>query len=196
MRKATLIAALLLSTTAFDVAGQQISDFDRDRLARLDEARAKAMDEAAEAGIAERAAIDSVMEAESGPISEQELMGAWRCRIMKVGGYAPAKLYDWYHCRISETDSGHLFFEKIDGGQLIAGTLDPIGDNSYVLLGAMSVKGAPRAVYSGGPGAGAGAPTAISDQVGLVSMIGPDRARIEFPYPAIESTFDIIEMQR
>jgi hypothetical protein len=49
MRKATIVAALLLSSVAFDVAGEEISDFDMARLARLDEARAQAMDEAAEA---------------------------------------------------------------------------------------------------------------------------------------------------
>jgi hypothetical protein len=198
MRTATVIAALLLSTVAFDVAGEEmISDFDRARLARLDEARAQAMDEAAEAAIAERAAIDSVMEPEAGPVSEQAVMGDWRCRIMKVGGYAPAKVYDWYHCRISEGENGSLLFEKLDGGQLINGVLDPYSETSLVFVGAMSVKGEPRNRYSGSTArAGAGALTSQTDQVGVFSMIGEDRARIELPFPAIESTFDIIELQR
>jgi hypothetical protein len=197
MRKASLVAALLLSSVAFDVAGEEISDFDLSRLARLDEARAQAMDEASEATIEERAAIDSVMEPEAAPISGQDLMGDWRCRIMKVGGYAPAKVYDWYRCRISESESGSLLFEKLDGGQLINGALDPMNENSLVFVGAMSVKGEPRNRYSGSTArAGAGAPTSQTDQVGVFSMIGQDRARIELPFPAIESTFDIIELQR
>jgi hypothetical protein len=138
------------------------------------------------------------MAPEAGPISEQALMGEWRCRIMKVGGYAPAKVYDWYHCRISESETGSLLFEKLDGGQLINGALDPMGENSLVFVGAMSVKGEPRNRYSGRPAAraAAGAPTSQTDQVGVFSMIGEERARIEFPFPALESTFDIIELQR
>jgi hypothetical protein len=194
MRFATIAAALLLATTAFDVSSQEMSSFDRERLARFEQAKAAAMDQASEATMEERAAIDSVMMPSAGPVSEQALMGEWRCRIMKVGGLAPAKVYDWFACRISETGTG-LYFEKLGGSQRIAGGLGRYSEEAYLLLGATSVADEPQPTYSGHrPGAGAAASS--RDQIGVLSMIGEDRARIEFPYPAIESTFDIIEMQR
>lgn len=51
------------------------------------------------------------------------------------------------------------------------------------------------AQYSGGRDF-IGAPTTVSDAVGLLSSIGPNTARIEFPYPAQELSFDVIELRR
>jgi hypothetical protein len=63
-----------------------------------------------------------------------------------------------------------------------------------VLLGAASVKGEPPHRYSGnGATAGAG----HARRRGRRSRRhGPGLARIEFPYPVQESTFDVIELKR
>jgi hypothetical protein len=194
MRKSYVLAALLLATTAFDVKAQEISAGDRDRLERLEEAKARALDEASDAPVELRAAVDSVLAPEPSPISEPDLLGNWRCRIIKMGGLAPAVIYDWFTCRISDSRDG-LFFEKLRGSQRISGYLDRFEDG-YVLLGALSVGDERQNRYSGGREGGAGSRISTNDQVGVLSGIGPDRARIEFPYPHLESTFDVIELRR
>ena len=64
-----------------------------------------------------------------------------------------------------------------------------------MLLGALSVTGEPAHRYSG-PNAAAGAQATPDDAIGLLSGIGAGHARIEFPYPVQESTFDVIELKR
>ena len=77
----------------------------------------------------------------------------------------------------------------------MAGYLEDYGDGRMILLGAMSVKKDPPRPYSGAnPGVGV-APSS-SDIVGLVSSLVRGHARIEFPYPLIESDFDVVELRR
>ena len=64
-----------------------------------------------------------------------------------------------------------------------------------VLLGANTVKGEPERHYSGN-GASVGASATPDDAVGVMTSIGPGHARVEFPYPVQESTFDVIELKR
>jgi hypothetical protein len=59
----------------------------------------------------------------------------------------------------------------------------------------MTVRDEKQHPYSGG-GTGFGAIATPNDYVGVVSSIGSNRARIEFPYPVIESVFDVIELRR
>ena len=194
MRKAHLAAALLLSTLAFDVKAQApISTYDIDRLERLPEARAQALDELQEAPVNDRAAVEDVLRPEPRAITARDLDGDWRCRIMKVGGMAPARVYPWFSCRVSQRDDG-LYFEKRTGSERLGGYIEE-GPNGLVLLAARGTAERP-AVYSGGREGGAGARASSNDQVGLISSLGVDWARIELPYPLIESTFDIIELRR
>ena len=172
----------------------QISTIDRDRIARLEEAKSRALGESLDAPVEIRAAIDSVLSPEPRPISEPELTGDWQCRFIKLGGLAEAVMYDWFECRVRDTADG-LYFEKLRGSQRISGYLDPYRDG-YVLIGALSVGDAPQNRYSGGREGGAGNRFSTNDQVGILSSIGIDRARIEFPYPHLESTFDVLEMRR
>jgi hypothetical protein len=195
MRKAHLAAAFLLTLTAFDVKAQQpLSDYDRGRLDRLAEARNTALGEAMDASVADRAAIDEALRPAARAISARELTGNWRCRVMKIGGLAPARVYPFYACRVRQMPDG-LYFEKYTGSLKIAGYVEE-GPQGMVLLGAHSVRMAPYAQYSGGNRGGAGSITSSGDEVGIISSIGPGRARIELPYPLIESTFDVIELRR
>ena len=195
MRKAHIAAALLLSTLAFDVKAQQpISPFDIDRLERLPEAKAKALEELQDAAINDRAAVEDVLRPEARAITARDLGGDWRCRIMKVGGLAPAKVYPWFSCRVSQREDG-LFFEKRNGSERLSGYIEE-GPNGLILLGALSVRDEAPNLYSGGREGGAGARSSSNDQVGLISSLGDGRARIEFPYPLIESTYDIIELRK
>jgi len=140
------------------------------------------------------AVIHAVLDPASQPISGGEARGAWRCRTIKLGGMTPSVVYSWFACRISDR-GGHLFFEKISGSQRVSGWLYPDQSGGLVLLGANTVNGEPQRHYSGS-GASAGAGATPDDAVGVLTAIGAGHARVEFPYPVQESTFDVIELKR
>jgi len=187
------VAALMMLSSAAQAGWQEdATPFDQNRLAKLDEARAKGLAEA-QAG-SDMATIHAVLDPAPEAIGEGALAGHWRCRTIKLGGLTPDVVYSWFNCRITRKDGG-LFFEKITGSQRIAGMLYPREDGGYVLLGATSVGNEPPHRYSGNHES-AGAEATPDDAVGVLTSIGGNRARIEFPYPVQESTFDVIELKR
>ena len=193
------IASLLLVATAANAGWQeQASRFDAQRLSRLDESRAKGLGEASRGTPAtDLAAIRSVLEAPAGDASSSAIEGIWRCRTIKLGGIVPDIIYSWFRCRISLM-GGAPYFEKLSGSQRTSGFLYPQG-GGFVYLGASYVTayGPPEKppVYSGN-GAAVGASATPDDQIGLLSLLSDGRARIEFPYPLQESTFDVLELKR
>jgi uncharacterized protein DUF4893 len=182
--KAVLAAAAFLVPVAAQADWHDhATAFDQRRLARLDEARDRAL---AEAG-------DAAREAFAAPsVSRGSLAGTWRCRTVKLGGMTPQMVYSWYRCRITD-QGGVLAFEKLSGTQRMGGLLYPDGDG-YVYLGASWVKGETPHRYSG-TGASFGARATPDDQAGRL-VATADGARIEMPYPVQESVFDVIELRR
>ena len=189
------MASLLFVATAANAGWQeQASRFDAQRLSRLDESRAKGLDEASRgAPAADLAAIHSVLGAEAVDASSSPLGGIWRCRTIKLGGITPDVVYGWFRCRIS-LKGGAPYFEKLTGSQRTSGFLYPQG-GGFVYLGASYVTGEKPHRYSGN-GAQAGASATPDDQIGLLSRLSDSRARLELPYPRLESTFDVIELKR
>ena len=201
MRKLEIfaIASLLLVATAANAGWQeQASSFDAQRLSRLDESRAKGLDEAARgAPAADLAAIRSLLEAPAVEASSSAGEGAWRCRTIKLGGVTPDVVYTWFRCRIS-LKGGAPYFEKLTGSQRTSGFLYPQG-GGFVYLGASFVTayGPPeKPPHYSGTGAAVGAHATPDDQIGLLSLLADGRARLELPYPRLESTFDVIELKR
>lgn len=187
------ILALTLATPALAQSWQEeISSYDRDRLSDLQQSRAKGMAEAARGS--DMGTIRSVMDAEGSGVSEGAIEGTWRCRTIKMGGMTPSVVYSWFRCRIRDTRNG-LYFEKVTGTQRLSGYLDGYDGGRMLLLASMTVNNERPRPYSGG-NTGVGAPTTHSDTVGVLSRIGPNRLRIEFPYPFYESTFDVMELRR
>ena len=187
-----VLAALAAAPPAHAGWQDEVSPYDAGRLAKLDEARAKGLAEASpgrDIGL-----IHTVLDPQPRPVSARELRGDWRCRTIKLGGMAPDVVYSWFRCRIDERGD-RLAFAKLSGTQRLTGYLfrhDPVG---FVLLAGYSVKGEPPHRYSGNRPS-AGAATTPDDAVGLLVATGPGAARIEFPYPAQESTFDVVELRR
>ena len=193
------IASLLLVGTAANAGWQeQASPFDAQRLSRLDESRAKGLDEASRGAPAvDLAAIHSVLDEQAVEASLSAFEGTWRCRTIKLGGITPDVVYGWFRCRIS-LRGGAPFFEKLTGSQRTSGFLYPQG-GGLVYLGASYVTayGPPeKPPHYSGTGAAVGAPATPDDQIGLLSLLGGGRARLELPYPLQESTFDVIELKR
>jgi hypothetical protein len=192
--KGLLFVAALLTLSSAAQAGWQedATPFDVNRISKLEESRAKGLSEA-QAG-SDMGTIHAVLDPAPEAIGEAALAGKWRCRTIKLGGLTPDVVYGWFNCRISHRDGG-LFFEKITGSQRIAGVLYPREEGGYVLLGALSVGNEPPHRYSGNHES-AGAEATPDDAVGVLSATGRNHARIEFPYPVQESTFDVIELKR
>ena len=200
MRKSTLkaftaTAALVASITAASAGWQdQVSDFDKGRLAALGEAKQKALDEAkGSGGTGDASAINAALGPASHAPSAGEVAGSWRCRTIKLGGVTPYVVYSWFNCRIAMRGGG-LFLEKTSGSTRTAGFLYP-GEGGLVYLGASSVVGEPQHAYSGN-GASAGAAATPDDQIGLLTAIDSNHLRLEMPYPVQESTYDVLELKR
>ena len=187
------ILAVALTSAAADAGWRdEASGFDVQRLARLDESRAKGLAEADAAPAADQAAIHALLGAQPVAASTGALAGDWRCRTIKLGGLTPDVIYSWFRCRIAER-GGALVFEKLSGSQRSSGRLYGEG-GGFVYLGASYVTGEKPHAYSGN-GAQVGAPATPDDQIGLLSLLADGRARLELPYPVQESTFDVIELK-
>lgn len=188
-------AAAICATPAFAAWQDHAAPPDIERLSHLAEARAAAMREAEHGAPArDPSAVRAVLNRNTRPVPIAALAGQWRCRTIKLGGMAPSVVYSWFNCRIG-THDGHAYFEKLSGTQHFGGALYPHESGGYVFLGGMNwSKDGPANYSSSRPSLGA--ETTPSDAVGLLSSIGPNVARIEFPYPAQESTFDVIELRR
>lgn len=190
----TVIAAIVaVGATSAARAGWQdnASPYDVKRLSQLEEARSRGLSEAqsgAHAGM-----IQAVLERPGVAVWPKGLEGAWRCRMIKLGGMTADKVYSWFGCRIGERN-GHLWFDKW-GTQRLSGALYRYEQGGYVLLGAYSTKAEPEHRYSGNEPS-AGAQATPDDAIGLLESTGPNSARVELPYPVQESVFDVIEMQR
>jgi hypothetical protein len=191
-----LILAFMLSAPVAQAGWQDdASAFDAGRLGKLSESRAKGISEAEQGAPREDVAvIHSLLDAQPSQISAGALTGTWRCRTIKLGGMTPDVIYSWFKCRIGGRGE-KLTFEKLTGSQRTYGTLYPDASGGYVYLGAASVADEPRHFYSGSS-ASVGAPGTPDDQIGLLLATGANSARIEFPYPVQESTFDVIELRR
>jgi hypothetical protein len=195
-RSAALIAgAFFVSAVAAEAGWQDAaSPHDVKRLSQIDESRSKGLSELSSGQVSgDASAMHDVASAPGQSISAGELTGSWRCRTMKLGGLVSVS-YAWFNCRISERGKG-LYFEKTSGSQRISGYLYPNDGGTFVLLGAWTVKGEPKRVYSGNS-PGYGAEATPDDAIGLLSGLGSGHAKIEFPYPVQESTFDVIELKR
>lgn len=188
----TIAFAILISASAAHAGWQDhATPFDQQRLMQLDESREKGLSEAAKGG--DMAAIHEAIDPAPAPVPPGALTGTWRCRTIKLGGMAPSVVYKWFKCRIAHRGGG-LFLEKLNGTQRMGGFLYPDA-KGFVYLGATSAMHEPPHAYPGN-GASAGAKATPDQQIGLFTASSTHEARVEFPYPVQESTFDILELRR
>lgn len=114
--------------------------------------------------------------------------GTYRCRTVKLGrrgGVGPGYVaYGWFRCVVGA--GARPGFTKIDGSQRQVGTLYPETDSRAAFLGTLAL-GDER-------GAMKYRRDANRDVAGWIERIGERRWRIAFPYPAFESTLDLMEL--
>ncbi|HET9639965.1 MAG TPA: DUF4893 domain-containing protein [Allosphingosinicella sp.] len=115
--------------------------------------------------------------------------GDYRCRVIKLGGQGEGLLnyiaYPYFDCRIS-AGAGPMDFVKLTGSQRPVGRLFDDGDRRMVFLGTLQL-GDEQGVLRYGH-------DRQRDMIGLLERIGERRWRLAFPYPAFESTLDVLEL--
>lgn len=115
--------------------------------------------------------------------------GDYRCRVLKVGAKSEGLLdyvaYPAFDCRIS-AGAGGQDFVKVTGSQRPVGRLFPDGERRQIFLGTLQL-GDEQGVLRYGH-------DRQRDMVGLLERIGERRWRLAFPYPAFESTLDVLEL--
>lgn len=164
-----------------------LTEADKSRLARYEESRQEAIDEAVAGGAEEDVAVfRQIVERRPRSFDGFDMTGAWQCRTIKAGGLASLVIYDWFSCRVSDDGSGWRL-EKLSGSQRTVGRFFTESDTRLVYLGAYFVAGDTPPEYGAGPD---------TDQVGYAYRSGDQHWRIEFPAPARESKLDILEFRR
>ena len=115
--------------------------------------------------------------------------GDYRCRVVKVGSQGEPGLdyvdYPFFDCRISG-GGGTMDFVKLTGSQRPVGRLFPDSHRRMIFLGTLQL-GDERGNLRYGH-------DRQRDMIGLLERIGERRWRLAFPYPAFESTLDVIEL--
>jgi hypothetical protein len=115
--------------------------------------------------------------------------GDYRCRVLKLGGQGEGMLdyvvYPYFDCRIA-ADGSAMDFVKLTGSQRPVGRLFADSDRRLVFLGTLQL-GDEQGILRYGH-------DRQRDMIGLMERIGERRWRLAFPYPAFESTLDVIEL--
>ena len=167
-----------------------ITDFDRDRLNRLDRAWSQALSEARRfEGSGDLASVGALTDPDAGRAGAEPPVGDYRCRTVKLGnqnrdglGYV---VYGWFDCRVERTAAG-LRFSKLTGSQRQTGLLFPEASDRLIFLGGLALADEPPANSYGR--------NSERDVVGVWERIGDRRWRLVTPYPVYESTLDLLDV--
>ena len=115
--------------------------------------------------------------------------GNYACRVIKMGAKGQGGVdyiaYPTFNCRIS-AEATRLSFAKLNGSQRPIGFILPDTNRRAIFLGTMQLGDERRSLEYG--------EDRDRDMAGVVERIGPQRWRIEFPYPHFESTADVFEL--
>lgn len=116
--------------------------------------------------------------------------GDYHCRVIKMGAQRAGQLnyaaYPAFTCRIRRED-GLMSFAKLTGSQRPIGHLLPFaGQQRMVFLGTLQLGDERRSLEYGHD--------RERDMAGIAERIEEKKWRLVFPYPAFESTIDVLEI--
>jgi hypothetical protein len=166
------------------------TDHDRERVRKWRTAWVRALAEARGSGHGgEIAREGALLEPDAALKPAAPPPGDYRCRVIKLGSQGAGGLdfvaYPPFDCRIASGD-GAMDFVKLTGSQRPIGRLFADGHRRMVFLGTMQL-GDERGTLRYGH-------DRQRDMIALLERIGERRWRLAFPYPAFESTLDVIEL--
>ncbi|MTD99389.1 DUF4893 domain-containing protein [Paracoccus sp. YIM 132242] len=198
MTKALALAVALALGLPVAGAAQAIRPDDQARLDQLDAAAGKALLQVLSLGSDEE--IVSAINALQGPgmapnqSLADSLPGDWQCAMVKMGGVMPLVAYPPFRCRIEARD-GILHFDKLTGSQRTSGTIQQIGDR-WIYLGSSFVGGQQPRPYADFPAEIDTGATETLPDVGVLEVLGQDRARLVMPLPYRESVLNVLVLTR
>lgn len=183
-----IFAALLVLSSparADGVLDQILTPVDKARLANFDQSSAAALREArADGDPADVAVLDKALAGQAMPIGNP--LGAWSCRVIKVGGTLPLTVYPRFKCIWREDGTG-WFLEKTSGSQRTQGHFYDDSPTRLTYVGAGHVAGeAPRKYGQ----------DAAENQVAFAERRAANRIVLMFPEPQYESKLDILVLER
>jgi hypothetical protein len=160
---------------------------DKEKLARLELSREKAVAEAGAGDPKSLREVKQVLKVEAQPVQPSDLPGRWRCRTFELGGMLPLNVTPTFECRIERDGSGFVL-KKTSGSVRRLGRLDPVDDGSMLYYGAYVAQGDAPEFYP--------ATDPYRDEVGVLFRLGADRLRLELPEPNAsgQSHHDVIEL--
>jgi Domain of unknown function (DUF4893) len=163
---------------------------DRVRLRRWRSAWVTALDQVRAAGHAGDVARDTgLFEPDRALADPLPPAGAYRCRVFKLGSKGGSGLgyvaYPAFQCRVSGNGAA-LRFAKLTGSQRPVGRIFASEPARAVFLGTVVLGDESRTIDYGRD--------TTRDMAGFVERIGTRRWRMVLPYPAFESTLDVIEL--
>lgn len=167
------------------------TDADRERVRKWRNAWVKALEQARAAGHGTDLAAEGVLLDPDAALADPALPpGDYRCRTLKVGTRSGGTLayvtYPFFACRIAASEGGTFEFAKLSGSQRPLGRIYPDSRTRMIFLGTLQLGDEQSALRYGHD--------RDRDMAGLVERVGERRWRLVFPYPAFESTLDVIEL--
>ncbi len=201
MRILLALASLSLASCAAVPGGPPVSNVadwrsvatenDRDRLRDWRKAFVKALDQARKAGHSADIAKEGRLldpDAATGPVPIPN--GRYRCRVIKVGAKSEGLLdyiaYPAFDCVIAQGQGQLQSFTKRTGSQRHVGLIYPADPLRQVFLGTLVLGDETSAMQYGAD--------KDRDVAGWVEKIEDRRWRLVLPFPAYESTLDVIEL--
>jgi len=186
-----VIRWLMMMTCVFGVlpaCALELDERDAARMERFDATRASALTEAlGTQDVDARTTLETILTGTPlYAVDADDLTGQWRCRTIKLGGLSQLLIYSYFSCTI--TAQGDTYrFSKATGSQRTSGTIFRHDNGAWLYRGAFHY--------------GYEEPMAYDDnrernEVARVLILHDGRIRLEFPEPAFESRFDILELVR
>ncbi len=175
--------------------GIEVRPDDSAKLGMLDADMGQALRQAFAAGAPEDVA--SLTRALSGAPRSPEaglaaLKGNWKCQTMKLGDTTPLTVYGNFNCSFDGKT-----FQKTSGSQRTTGEIH-IDAGRLIYLGTGYVEGSKVPAYADLPAdpLNAGGAGQIWSDVAVVEVVSPNRARMIFADPALESLINVIYLTR
>ncbi|VXC89532.1 DUF4893 domain-containing protein [Sphingomonas sp. 8AM] len=162
---------------------------DRDRLRRWYEAWTQGLAQARPVAGADLAAQGALFAIDAALDDPAPPVGTYRCRTFKLGSKGAVGTgfvsYPWFDCRVAAVGE-QLELMKLGGSQRQVGLLYRADPTRAAFLGTLLLGDESRAYGYGAD--------ATRNVAGWVERIGPHRWRLVMPYPAFESTIDVLEL--
>jgi hypothetical protein len=159
---------------------------DKQKLAEFNTTRMAALREAEAGSEEDRAVLKAALAGEALSFSGYDPTGAWKCRVIKLGGILPLAAYPQFRCIIKEDAKGWLL-NKITGSQQTTGYFYQASDTRLIYLGSGFIQGDTPKAYGAGP---------ESDQIAYAERLAQNRIVLQFPKPYYESHFDLLVLER